>query len=79
MLLERLPKQALLANANGRRPVGRLRTRWINYNKDLGWNRLELYPGRLMDVMEDREGWRVNLELLSVNSHRKAPVDIHVV
>ena len=32
---ERLPKQALLAKANGRRPVGRPRTRWTNYIKDL--------------------------------------------
>ena len=37
---ERFPKQALLAKANGRRPVGRLRTRWTNYIEDLGWNRL---------------------------------------
>ena len=36
---ERLPKQALLAKANGRRPIGRPRTKWINYIKDLGWNR----------------------------------------
>ena len=35
---ERLPKQALLAKANGRRPVGRPRTRWIDYIEDLGWN-----------------------------------------
>ena len=27
---ERLPKQALLAKANGRRPVGRPRSRWSN-------------------------------------------------
>ena len=42
MLHERLPKQALLAKANGRRLVGRSRTRWTNYIEDLGWNRLEL-------------------------------------
>ena len=36
MPLERLPKQALLAKANGRRPFGRPRTRWINYIEDLG-------------------------------------------
>ena len=28
---ERLPKQALLSKANGRRPVGRPRTRWTDY------------------------------------------------
>ena len=32
---ERLPKQTLLAKANGRRPVGRRRTRWTNHFKDL--------------------------------------------
>ena len=31
MLQERLPKQALHAKANGRRPVGRPRTRWTDY------------------------------------------------
>ena len=35
---ERLPKQALLAKANGRKPVGRAKTRWTNHIKDLGWN-----------------------------------------
>ena len=33
---ERLPKQALLAKGNERRPVGRFRTRWTNYIEDLG-------------------------------------------
>ena len=33
---ERLPKQALLAKANRRRPVGRRRTRWTDYIEDLG-------------------------------------------
>ena len=32
---ERLPKQALLAKMNGRRPVGRSRSRWTNYIEDL--------------------------------------------
>ena len=41
---ERLPKQALLAKANGRRPVGRPRTRWTDYIEDLGWNRLGEVP-----------------------------------
>ena len=61
---ERLPKQALLAKANGKRPVGRPRTRWTNYIEDLGWNRLGLRPSEMMKVMEDREAWRINLELL---------------
>ena len=43
---ERLPKQALLAKANRRRPIGRPRTRWNNYIEDLGWNRLGLYSSK---------------------------------
>ena len=73
MLQERLPKQALLAKANGKRPVvGRLRTRWTNYFEYLGWNRLGLHPSEMMEVMEDREVWRLNLELLPLNPHGKA-------
>ena len=48
---ERLPKQALLAKANGKRPVGRPRTRWTNYIEDLGWNRLGLHSSEMMEVM----------------------------
>ena len=61
---ERLPKQALLAKANGRRPVGQPRTRWTNYIEDLGWNRFGLHPSEMMDVMDGHEVWRFNLELL---------------
>ena len=42
---EKLPKQALLAKANERKPIGRTRTRWTDETKDLGWNRLGLRPG----------------------------------
>ena len=69
---ERLPKQALLAKANGRRPVGRPRTRWTNYIEDLGWKRLGLHSSEEMDVMEDREVWRPNLELLPPQPSRKS-------
>ena len=69
---ERLPKQALLAKANGRRPVGRPRTRCTIYNEDLGWNSLGLRPSEMMDVMQDREVWWLNLELLPRNPHGKA-------
>ena len=69
---ERLPKQALLAKANGRRPVGRARTRWTNYVEDFGWNRSEIHPNEMMEVMEDREVWRLNLELLSPQHSRKS-------
>ena len=52
---ERLRKQVLLAKVIGRRPVGRLKTRWTDYIEDLGWNRLELCPSEMMNVMENRE------------------------
>ena len=69
---ERLPKQALHAKANGRRPVGRPRTRWTDYIEDLGWNRLGLRPSEMMEVMKDREVWRLNLELLPPQPSRKS-------
>ena len=69
---ERLPKQALLAKANGRRPVGRPITRWTDYIEDLGWNRLGLHSSKMMDVIEDREVWRLNLELLPPQPLRKS-------
>ena len=69
---ERLPKQALLAKTNGRRSVGRPRTRWTDYIEDLGWNSLGLRPNEMMEVMEDREVWRLNLELLPPQPSRKS-------
>ena len=61
---ERLHKQALLAKANRKRPVGRPRTRWTNDIEDLGWNRFGLYPSEMMEVMKDRKVWGLDLELL---------------
>ena len=69
---ERLLKQALHAKANGRRPVGRSRTRWPDYIKDLGWNRLGLRPSEMMEVMEDREVWWLDFELLPPQPSRKS-------
>ena len=68
---ERLPKQAVLAKANWRRPVGRPKTRWTNYIEDLGWNCLGLHPSKMMDVIEDGDVWRLNLKLLSLQPSRK--------
>ena len=74
---ERIPKQALLAKANGKKtvgkPVGRLRTRCTNYIQDLGWNRLGLHSSEMMEVMNTREVWQVNLELLPPQPSRKSP------
>ena len=69
---ERLPKQALLAKANGKRLVGRPRTRWTDYIEDLGWNRLGLRPSEMMEGMEHREVWRLNLDLLPPQPSRKS-------
>ena len=61
---KKLPKQVLLAKANRRRPVGRPRTRWTNCIKDLEWNRLGIYPSKMMKVIEEREMRQLNLQLL---------------
>ena len=68
---ERLPEQALLAKVNGRKPVERPRTRWTNYIKDLGWNCLGLQPSEMLEVMDDCEVWRLNLELLPPQPSRR--------
>ena len=41
---ERLPEQSSLAEANGKRPVGRPRAKWSNYIEDLGCYRFGLCP-----------------------------------
>ena len=61
---ERLHKQALLAKANGKTALGRPRTRWTNYLAVLGWNRLGLHPNEMIELIEDREVWYLNLKLL---------------
>ena len=60
---KKLPEQALLSKANGRRPGERPRTAWTDYNEDLGWNCLGLHPSEMIDVMEGCEVWRFNFEL----------------
>ena len=75
---ERLPRQALLAKANGKRPVGQPRTICIirtNYN-----NRIRILNeiardfnqvNYVMEVLEDHEVWWLNLKLLPRNPHGK--------
>ena len=69
---ERLPKQSLLARMRGKRPVGRPRTRWQDYIENIVWNRLGLRPSEAKEVVEDREVWRLNLELLPPQPSRKS-------
>ena len=70
--LSRLPKQALLAKPNGRRPVGRPRTKRTKNIEDLGWNRLGLHPNEMMEVMKDREVWPLILKLLPLQPLKKS-------
>ena len=45
----------------------------VNSNiEDLGWNRKGFYPSEMMDVMEDHEVWRLNLEQLPPQPSRKS-------
>ena len=68
----RLPKQALLAKANWKRPVERPRSGWTNYIENLGWNRFGLDPIEMMEVKEDCEVWLFNLKLLPPQPSRKS-------
>ena len=43
-----------------------------NYIEDLGWDRLELYPSKMMEMMEDHEVWRLNLQFLPRKPHGKS-------
>ena len=52
---ERLPKRTLFVEVSLKRPVGRPRTRWLDYIENLGWNRLGLYPSEMQSVLVDRE------------------------
>jgi len=38
--------------------------RWADYIEDLGWNCLGLQPSKMLEVVADRDVWRLNLELL---------------
>ena len=64
--------KALLANANGKRPVKQ--TTWICYYiEHLGWNGLPFALGsKMMEAMEGCEVWWPNLELLPRQPSQKA-------
>ena len=54
---ERLPKQTIYTEVNGKRPVGQPRTfeqYGLIYNKDLGCNRLGLHPSEMQFVFVDQ-------------------------
>ena len=64
MSLKRTAKKLLCSTPIGRRPRGRPRTRWRDYIKDLSWSRLGILAEHLSFVAEDRDAWRLQLELL---------------
>ena len=67
----RLSNQALLLKVNEKRPIGRPKTKRIKYIEDLEWNRCGLHPSEMMEVIEDLDVWKLNLELLPPQPSRK--------
>ena len=65
---ERTAKKLLCSTPIGRRSRGRPRTRWRNYVEDLSRSRLGIPAEHLSFVAEDRDAWRLQLELLPPRS-----------
>ena len=68
----RLPKQTLNAKVNEKGPVGRPQTRWLDYIKDLSWNRMGRRPSEMQSVLLNGKMWRLDLELFSRKPQGKA-------
>ncbi|KAK0144601.1 putative uncharacterized transposon-derived protein F52C9.6 [Merluccius polli] len=66
-----LPDEVLRARPTGRRPRGRLRTRWRDYVSRLAWERLGIPREELDEVAEEREVWASLLRLLPPATHGK--------
>ena len=64
MSQERTAKKLLCSTPIDRRPRGRPRTRWRDYVEDLSWSRPGIPAEHLSFVAEDRNAWRLQLELL---------------
>ena len=63
MSQERTAKKLLCSTPIGRRPRGRPRTRWRDYVEDLSRSRLGIPGEHLSFIAEDRDAWRLQLEL----------------
>ena len=63
MSQEATAKKLFCSTPIGRRPRGRPRTRWRDYI-DLNWSCLGIPAEHLSFVAEDRDAWRLQLELL---------------
>ena len=57
---ERLPKQTVFAEVSKNRPVRRTQTRWVDYTKYRGWNRLILHSSKMQSVLVDQKLWLLN-------------------
>ena len=69
---ERLPKQALLAKQMGKDQLNNLKLDRSNKLRILD-RTARTSPKRMLEMMKNREVWRLNLELLSPrNPHGKA-------
>ena len=64
MSQEKTAKKQLYSTPIGRRPRGRPRTQRRDYVEDLSWFRLGILAERLSFFAEDRDAWRLQLELL---------------
>ena len=64
MFQERTAKKLLCSTPIGRRPRGRPRIRWRDYVEDHSWSRLGIPAEHLSFVVENRDAWRIQLELL---------------
>ena len=73
MSQEKTAKKLLCSTPIGRRPRGRFRIRWQDY-VDLNWSRLDIPAEFLSFVAEDRDAWRLQLEVLP----RRLPKDKQV-
>ena len=61
-----LPGEVFRAPTTSRRPLGRPRTRWRDYDSQLAWERLGTPPEELDEVAGEREIWASLLRLLSL-------------
>ena len=70
MTQDRTAKQLLYSTPIGRRPLGHPRTRWRDYIEDLGWSRLGIPRKHLPVVAQDRDAWKVQLQMLPPRPHK---------
>ena len=64
MYQERTAKKLLCSAPIDRRSTGRTRTGWRDYVEDLSWSRRSIPAEHLSFFAEDRDAWRLQLELL---------------